>query len=52
MSEIIKPAFDYWSNFSAIVYLAVRIHVMFDYVNHNIEYFHGKKSYVMIHVYT
>ena len=29
-------------NFSAIVYIAVRIHVMFDYMNHNIGFFHGK----------
>ena len=30
-----------WPNFSAIVYIAVRIHVMFDYMNHNIGFFHG-----------
>jgi len=27
--------------FSAIVYIAVRIHVMFDYMNHNIGFFHA-----------
>ena len=37
------------SNFSVIVQIAVRIHVMFDYMNHNIS---QKKSDVMIHVYT
>ena len=26
-------------NFSAIVYIAVRIYIMFDYVNHNIGFF-------------
>ena len=31
----------HWSNFSAIVYIAVRIHIMFDYMNHNIRFFHN-----------
>ena len=31
-----------WSNFSAIVYIAVRIHVMFDYMNYNVGFFYGK----------
>ena len=42
---------EYWRNFSAIVYIAVRIHVMFDYMNHNIGFFMEKKIYVMIYVY-
>ena len=29
----------HWPNFSAIVYIAVRIYVMFDYMNHNIGFF-------------
>ena len=28
-----------WSNFSAIVYIVVRIHVMFDFMNQNITFF-------------
>ena len=28
-----------WANFSAIVYIAVRIHVMFDYMNQNIRFY-------------
>ena len=31
-----------WANFSVIVYIAVRIHVMFDYMNHNIGFFMEK----------
>ena len=34
----------YRRNFSVIVFIAVRIHVMFDYMNHNIGFFHGKNS--------
>ena len=32
----------YWPNFSAIAYIAVRIYVMFDYMNHNIGFFQWK----------
>ena len=35
----------HWNNFSAIVYIAVRIHIMFDYMNHNIGFFHGNYCY-------
>ena len=31
-----------WRNFTAIVYTAVRIHVIFDHMNHNIIFFSWK----------
>ena len=42
----------HWANFSKIVYIAVRIHVMFDYMKHNIRFFHWKKSYVYVYAIT
>ena len=32
----------YWANFSAIVYIAVWIHVMFDYMNQNLGFYPWK----------
>jgi hypothetical protein len=36
-----KPTKILWKYFSAIFYIAVRIHVMFDYMNYNIVFFHN-----------
>ena len=39
VSKIQITLYTHWANFSVIVYIAVRIYVMFDYMNQNIGFY-------------